>query len=95
MQDLAVLRVVIDLRSCITSRRPVRSGNPGTGLFTVTVRLARCLIALGHYHRHRFPAEVIAYAVLLYYRFPLSHRDVEEMLSYRGMALNLVCPCQA
>jgi kynureninase len=23
----------------------------------------------GHFHRHRFPAEVISYAVWLYYRF--------------------------
>ncbi|TBY96120.1 IS6 family transposase, partial [Rhizobium leguminosarum bv. viciae] len=26
------------------------------------------------YHRHRFPAEIIAHAVWLYYRFPLSLR---------------------
>ena len=42
----------------------------------------------GHYHRHRFPAEVISHAVLLYYRFPLSHRDVEEMLAYRGITVS-------
>jgi putative transposase len=29
------------------------------------------------YRRHRFPAEIIAHAVWLYYRFPLSLRDVE------------------
>jgi putative transposase len=39
----------------------------------------------GHFHRHRFPAEVISYAVWLYYRFPLSHRDVEELLAQRGI----------
>ncbi|MBA3968854.1 MAG: IS6 family transposase [Gemmatimonadetes bacterium] len=42
----------------------------------------------GHFHRHRFPAEVISYAVWLYYRFPLSHRDVEELLSERGIQVS-------
>ena len=37
------------------------------------------------YHRHRFPAEVIAHAVWLYYRFPLSLRMVEDMLAARGI----------
>lgn len=34
---------------------------------------------------YRFPAEVIAHAVWLYLRFPLSFRDVEEMLAQRGI----------
>jgi transposase-like protein len=33
------------------------------------------------YRRHRFPPEVIAYAVWLYFCFPLSLRMVEEMLA--------------
>ncbi|OYR16257.1 putative transposase [Brucella thiophenivorans] len=37
-----------------------------------------------HYHRHRFPAEIIAHAVWLYYRFPLSFRDVENLLAERA-----------
>src|ERR671913_1758303 len=37
------------------------------------------------YARHRFPAEVISYAVWLYFRFPLSLRMVEEMLAARGI----------
>jgi putative transposase len=37
------------------------------------------------YRRHRFPAEVIGYAVWLYFRFPLSLRMVEEMLAARGI----------
>jgi hypothetical protein len=32
------------------------------------------------YKRHRFPAEIIAHAVWLHYRCPLSLRHVEEML---------------
>jgi putative transposase len=37
------------------------------------------------YGRHRFPAEVIGYAVWLYFRFPLNLRMVEEMLAARGI----------
>jgi len=37
------------------------------------------------YHRHRFPREIIRYAVWLYYRFSLSYRDVEELLAERGV----------
>jgi putative transposase len=39
------------------------------------------------YHRNRFPAEIIGHCVWLYFRFPLSFRDVEEMLAMRGVAL--------
>jgi putative transposase len=38
-------------------------------------------------HRHRFPPEVISYAVWLYFRFPLSLRMVEEMLAARGICV--------
>lgn len=38
-----------------------------------------------HFKRHRFPAEIIAHAVWLYYRFPLSFRDVEDLLAERGI----------
>jgi putative transposase len=37
------------------------------------------------YTGYRFPAEVISYAVYLYFRFPLSLRMVEEMLAVRGI----------
>jgi putative transposase len=40
------------------------------------------------YAGYRFPAEVISYAVWLYYRFPLSLRMVEEMLAVRGIAVS-------
>ncbi len=39
------------------------------------------------YRRHRFPPEVISYAVWLYYRFPLSLRMVEGMLAARGICV--------
>jgi len=38
-----------------------------------------------HFRRHRFPAEIIAHAVWLYYRFPLRFRDVEDLLAERGI----------
>lgn len=40
------------------------------------------------YRRHRFPAEFIAYAVWLYFRFPLSLRMVEDLLAARGIAVS-------
>jgi putative transposase len=40
------------------------------------------------YAGYRFPAEVISYAVYLYFRFPLSLRMVEEMLAFRGIEVS-------
>ena len=40
------------------------------------------------YRGHRFPAEVIADAVWLYYRFPLSLRMVEDLLAARGIIVS-------
>ncbi len=40
------------------------------------------------YKRHRFPRELIAHAVWLYFRFPLSFRLVEEMLLERGIVVS-------
>jgi transposase-like protein len=37
------------------------------------------------YARHRFPGSIIRHAVWLYFRFPLSYRDVEDMLAERGI----------
>ncbi len=37
------------------------------------------------YKRHRFPPEIIQHAVWLYYRFNLSHRDIEDLLAVRGI----------
>lgn len=39
------------------------------------------------YHRHRFPAEIISYCVWLYNTIPLSYRDIEKMMAYRGIFL--------
>lgn len=37
---------------------------------------------------HRFPPEIIEYAVWLYFRFSLSLRDVEDLLSERGIIVS-------
>jgi len=37
------------------------------------------------YARHRFPPVIIQHAVWLYFRFPLSFRDVEDLLAERGI----------
>jgi transposase-like protein len=40
------------------------------------------------YKRHRFPPQIIAHAVWLYFRFPLSLRLVEGMLLERGIVVS-------
>ena len=40
------------------------------------------------YKRHRFPPDIISYAVWLYYRFNLSHRDIEDLLAERGITVS-------
>ena len=39
------------------------------------------------YHGYRFPADIIAHAVWLYFRFSLSFRDVEDLLAQRGVTV--------
>lgn len=40
------------------------------------------------YKNHRFPPQIIAHAVWLYFRFRLSLRLVEEMLLERGVIVS-------
>ena len=40
------------------------------------------------YKRHRFPPAIIQYAVWLYYRFNLSHRDIEDLLAERNIIVS-------
>lgn len=39
------------------------------------------------YKRYRFPPAIIQYAVWLYFRFNLSHRDIEDLLAQRGIVV--------
>lgn len=47
--------------------------------------MSKCPVS---YKRHRFPSAVIAHAVWMYFRFPLSLRLVEEMLLERGIIVS-------
>ncbi|MGX1027488.1 transposase-like protein [Streptomyces ambofaciens] len=40
------------------------------------------------YKGFRFPGEVIAHCVWLYHRFPLSFREVEELMLARGVIVS-------
>ena len=40
------------------------------------------------YKRHRFTTEIIQYAVWLYHRFTMSHRDIEDLLAERGIEVS-------
>ena len=40
------------------------------------------------FKHHRFPKEVILSAVRLYLRYPLSYRDVRDLLEERGVKVN-------
>ena len=37
------------------------------------------------YARCQFPPSIIQHAIWLYFRFPLSYRDVEDLLAERGI----------
>ncbi|MBL4699761.1 MAG: IS6 family transposase, partial [Phycisphaeraceae bacterium] len=37
------------------------------------------------YTRHRFPTSIIQHAAWLYFRFPLSYRDVEDLMAERDI----------
>jgi len=40
------------------------------------------------YRRHRFPPDIIAYAVWLYFRFSLTFREIEELVAERGITVS-------
>ncbi len=44
--------------------------------------------ATASYKGHRYPAEIINHCVWLYFRFPLSFREVEELMLARGVAVS-------
>ena len=45
-------------------------------------------LGMNTYKRHRIPPEIISYAVWLYYRLNLSHRDIEDLLAERGVTIS-------
>ncbi|MFF3404603.1 IS6 family transposase [Streptomyces sp. NPDC002659] len=44
--------------------------------------------ALPSYRGHRYPVEIISHCVWLYFRFPLSFREVEELMLERGVIVS-------
>ncbi len=66
-------------------------GNPGhvglDGSGNLTLLGCRAVTDRKPY-RHRFPLSVIGYALRLYHRFPLSQRDVQELLHERGVQVS-------
>jgi hypothetical protein len=46
------------------------------------------------YKNHRLPREIISHGVWLSYRFPLSYRDVQELLCARGIIVSHEASCQ-
>jgi putative transposase len=45
-------------------------------------------VGVPSYKGFRFPAEIIGHCVWLYHRFPLSFREIEEMMLGRGIILS-------
>jgi putative transposase len=60
-----------------------RLGGAGTARYLSSMTTLRDPLYAGY----RYPAELISYAVWLYFRFPLSLRMVEEMLAARGISV--------
>ena len=64
---------------CGWDDRLVARGGEGLGLVEV---------GAPSYVGFRFPAEIISHCVWLYHRFPLSFREVEEMMLARGVVVS-------
>jgi putative transposase len=43
------------------------------------------VVSASLYKAHRYPAKIISHCVWLYHRFPLSVREVEEVMLARGV----------
>jgi len=67
-------------------------GWPAAGMIGRFIRVGRGagFVAVGapSYKGFRFPVEIISHCVWLYHRFPLSFREVEEMMLQRGVVVS-------
>jgi len=54
----------------------------------VAAKIVVVTAASSSYKGHRYPGEIIAHCVWLYHRFPLSFREVEELMFARGVAVS-------
>jgi len=50
--------------------------------------LVNVAVSSSPYRGHRYPVEIISHCVWLYHRFPLSLRDVQEMMFERGVSVS-------
>jgi transposase-like protein len=60
----------------------------GCGLRLVQVEHHEFVDAASLYKGYRFPVEIISHCVWLYHRFPLSFREIEEMMAQRGVIVS-------
>jgi hypothetical protein len=51
-------------------------------------RIGGVTTATPSYKGHRYPVEIVNHCVWLYFRFPLSLREVEELMLVRGVAVS-------
>ena len=54
-------------------------------MISESIRNRRTIVGEVSYKGHLYPAEIIAHCVWLYHRFPLSFREVEELMVVRGV----------
>jgi putative transposase len=54
-------------------------------MISESIRRRGIIVGEVSYKGHRYPAEIIAHCVWLYHRFPLSFREVEELMLVRGV----------
>ena len=57
-------------------------------MISESIRRRGIIVGEVSYKGHRYPAEIIAHGGWLYHRFPLSLREVEELMLVRGV---IVC----
>ena len=54
-------------------------------MISESIRRRGIIVGEVSYEGHRYLAEIIAHCVWLYHRFPLSFREVEELMVVRGV----------
>jgi putative transposase len=60
----------------------------GVGWELLQVEHPGVVDAASLYKGYRYPVEIISHCVWLYHRFPLSYREVEEMMAARGVIVS-------
>lgn len=80
---------IMSLLPLAKARRLLKRGSSSCGVcpIGVWIRMTKPKQS-GAFLGHRFPPEIIAYAVWAYHRFPISLRDVEDLLAARGIVVS-------